>query len=119
LNWCSQAKVRSSVGGLLGSALGAIGSIRAPFAAYLLLALVALPLALVLPEPENRRAFLPDRSALRLPGFWAASAGILFAVLALGITEGVLPLHFAERLEQAEIGARYIGMSVVVAGGSI
>jgi MFS family permease len=106
-----------SVGGLLGPALGAIGEIRAPFAAYLLLILAALPLALVLPAAGGR-SFQPDRSALRLPGFWAASAGISFAVLALGITEGVLPLHFAAGLEQAEIGALYVGMSIVVAGAS-
>jgi MFS family permease len=29
--------------------------------------------------------------------------------------EGVLPLHFAERLTQAEIGALYVGLSLVVA----
>jgi MFS family permease len=107
-----------SVGGLLGPALGAIGGVRAPFAAYLCLTLVAVPLALMVPSPEQIRAFRPDRSALRIPGFWVASAGILFAVLALGITEGLLPLHFAVALNQAEIGALYIGMSVVVAGAA-
>ena len=29
--------------------------------------------------------------------------------------EGVLPLHLAERLTQAEIGALYVGLSLVVA----
>ncbi len=107
-----------SVGGLLGPALGAIGGVRAPFAVYLLMIIAAVPLALVMPAPKGGRSFRPDRSALRLPGFWAASAGILFAVLALGITEGVLPLHFGERLEQAEIGALYVGMSIVVDGAA-
>jgi MFS family permease len=36
-------------------------------------------------------------------------------VLALGVLEGVLPLHFAERLSQAQIGALYVGASIVVA----
>ena len=43
------------------------------------------------------------------------TAAILFAVLALGVLEGVLPLHFAERLSQAQIGGLYVGASVLVA----
>jgi MFS family permease len=39
----------------------------------------------------------------------------MFAALALGVLEGVLPLHFAERLGQAQIGALYVGASLVVA----
>jgi MFS family permease len=107
-----------SVGGLLGPAIGAIGGIRMPFAVYGVLAVAALVLALAVPPSEHSRIFRPDRSALRVPGFWAASGGILFAVLALGIIEGLLPLHFADRLGQAQIGALYIGMSVVVAGAA-
>lgn len=106
-----------SVGGLLGPALGALGGIQAPFAAYLALVLFAIPLTLAMPATSSR-PFASDRSALRLPGFWAASAGILFAVLALGILEGVLPLHLAARLGQAQIGALYVGMSLVVAGAA-
>ena len=52
---------------------------------------------------------------LRTRGFWVASAAILFAVLALGVLEGVLPLHFAELLSQAQIGGLYVGASVIVA----
>jgi MFS family permease len=52
---------------------------------------------------------------LRQPACWVASAAILFAVLALGVLEGVLPLHLAERLSQAQIGALYVGASLVVA----
>ena len=44
-----------------------------------------------------------------------ACAAILFAALALGVLEGVLPLHFAERLSQAQIGALYVGASIIVA----
>jgi len=106
-----------SVGGMVGPALGALGGIRAPFAAYLVLVILAVPLTITMPATAGR-PFESDRSALRLPGFWAASAGILFAVLALGILEGVLPLHFASRLGQAEIGALYVGISLVVAAAA-
>lgn len=104
-----------SIGGLVGPALGAIGGTSAPFLAYLALVCGAVPLVLVMPEPSERRAFVSDRSALRIRGFWLAAAAILFAVLALGMLEGVLPLHFAERLSQAEIGALYVGLALVVA----
>jgi MFS family permease len=104
-----------SVGGLVGPALGATGGTSGPFAAYLVLVLVAIPLVLLVREPTERRAFSSDRSALRAPGFWLAAAAVLFAYLALGVLEGVLPLHFAERLTQAQIGALYVGMSLVVA----
>jgi MFS family permease len=107
-----------SVGGLLGPALGAIGGIRGPFAAYLVLALLGLLVQRGLSAPVEARAFVPDRTALRLRGFWVASAGILFAVLGLGIVEGVLPLHLAERLSQGAIGALYIGMSLVVSASA-
>jgi MFS family permease len=46
---------------------------------------------------------------------WVAAAAILFAVLALGVLEGVLPLHFAERLSQAQIGGLYVDASLIVA----
>ena len=103
-----------SIGGLVGPALGAIGGTALPFAAYLALVSAAVPLVVILPHPRERRAFSSDRSALRLRGFWLAAAAILFAVLALGMLEGVLPLHFAERLTQAEIGALYVGIALVV-----
>jgi len=107
-----------SVGGLIGPALGAVGGIRGPFLAYLVLVCAAAPLVFLMGAPDERRPFTSDRTALRAPGFWLASAGILFAVLALGIIEGVLPLHFGERLSQAEIAAFYIGTSVIVAGSA-
>ena len=104
-----------SVGGLIGPALGVFGGIHGPFLAYLVLLLVAMPLVLLVAEPASRREFAADRAALRTRGFWVASAAILFAALALGVLEGVLPLHFAERLSQAQIAALYVGASVVVA----
>ena len=104
-----------SVGGLIGPALGAFGGIHGPFLAYLVLLLLALPVVLAVGAPATRRDFAADRAALRTPAFWVASAAILFAVLALGVLEGVLPLHLAERLTQAQIGGLYVGASVVVA----
>jgi MFS family permease len=104
-----------SVGGLIGPALGVFGGVHGPFLAYLILLVLALPLVLLVEEPAVHREFTADRAALRARGFWAASAAIMFAVLALGVLEGVLPLHFAERLSQAQIGAMYVGISVVVA----
>ena len=107
-----------SVGGLIGPALGVFGGISGPFLAYLGLLLLAVPLVLFVAAPTTRRDFAADRAALRTRGFWVACAAILFAVLALGVLEGVLPLHFAERLSQAQIGALYVGASLVVAASA-
>jgi MFS family permease len=104
-----------SVGGLIGPALGIFGGVRGPFLAYVALLVLALPLVLFVNAPVSRREFATDSAALRARGFWVASAAILFAVLALGVLEGVLPLHFAERLSQAQIGALYVGASMLVA----
>jgi MFS family permease len=104
-----------AVGGLIGPALGAFGGIHGPFLAYLTLLLAALPLVMLVEDPAERRSFAADRGMLRTRGFWVASAAILFAVLALGVLEGVLPLHLAERLSQAQIGTFYVGASLVVA----
>lgn len=104
-----------SIGGLLGPALGAIGGIRGPFAAYLALVFVAIPLVFVMEVPAGRLELRADRASLRLPGFRLAAVGILFAVLGLGVAEGVLPLHFADRLSQVQIGALFVGMSAAVA----
>jgi MFS family permease len=104
-----------SVGGLVGPALGATGGTSGPFIAYLALVLAAIPLVLLVSAPTERRVFSSDRSALRGRSFVLAAAAVLFAYLALGLLEGVLPLHFAERLTQAEIGALYVGLSLVVA----
>lgn len=104
-----------SVGGLVGPALGAFGGIARPFTVYLVLVLLGGVLVAAMGESRTTRSFDTDRSALRLPAFWLASAGILFAVLGLGVVEGVLPLHLASRLSQTGIGALYATMSVVVA----
>ena len=106
-----------SAGGLIGPALGTFGGIHGPFLAYLALVLLAIPLVLLV-TPAARRDFTGDRAMLRTAGFVLAAAAIFFASLALGVLEGVLPLHFADRLAQAQIGALYVGASVVVAAGA-
>jgi MFS family permease len=107
-----------SVGGLIGPALGGFGGVAGPFLAYFVLLLLAAPLVLLVAEPIERREFGTDRAVLRTRGFWVAAAAILFAVLALGVLEGVLPLHLAERLSQAQIGSLYVGASLIVAVSS-
>jgi MFS family permease len=104
-----------SVGGLAGPALGAIGGIHAPFAAYLVLALLGVVAVATVSPARTRSRFEGDFAALRERGFWLAAGGIVFAMLALGVVEGVLPLHLATHLSQPEIGALYVGMSLVVA----
>jgi MFS family permease len=108
-----------SVGGLVGPALGAIGGVRGPFLAYLALVVLALPLVVAVGTAPRRRRFEPDRSVLRLPGFWLACAGVLFAILALGLVEGVLPLHVAGRLDQAQIGWLYVGLALLLAVSAV
>jgi MFS family permease len=108
-----------SVGGLVGPALGAVGGVRGPFLAYLALVLLSLPLAVAVGTPPRRRHFEADRSVLRLPGFWLACAGVLFAILALGLVEGVLPLHVADRLDQAQIGWLYVGLALLLAVSAV
>jgi hypothetical protein len=107
-----------SVGGLLGPALGALGGIHRPFAAYLILLVVAIPLLLLVAPPPARRALAADRSVLRIRAFWLAAAAITFASVALSVLEGVLPLHFAKELDQTEIGALYVGASLVLAASA-
>jgi MFS family permease len=106
-----------SAGGLIGPALGAIGGIRGPFIAYAALAGVAFLFVGPLGKGE-RRTLRADRAALRRPGFWVASAGVAFTMLTFGVIDGVLPLHFATHLSQAEIGGLYAATSIVVAAAS-
>jgi MFS family permease len=107
-----------SAGGLIGPALGAFGGVQGPFLAYLLLLLAALPLVVLVSPPASRRGFAADRSVLRTRPFVAAAAAILFASLALGVLEGILPLHLAESLGQAQIGALYVGAALLVAASA-
>jgi MFS family permease len=108
-----------SVGGLVGPAFGALGGIARPFAAFGLVVLGCAALAGVMGgTAATSYGFASDRSALLLPGFWLASVGNLFAYLALGMIEGVLPIHFGTELSQVGIGIFYALMSLVVAASA-
>ncbi|MBN1530483.1 MAG: MFS transporter [Thermoleophilaceae bacterium] len=107
-----------SIGGLAGPALGAVGGVALPFTLYLALVLVAFALVLALERPAGAATFAPDRAALRSRGFRVAAFAAMFAYLVLGLMEGALPLHLAEHLSQAEIGALYVGLALIVAAGA-
>jgi MFS family permease len=107
-----------SVGALLGPALGALGGIPRPFAAYLALAVLGAAAVGLMEPPAARRSFRADRSALRAPGFALASAGIAFAVLGLGLLEGVMPLHLGTGLGQRGIAALFVLVAVIHAGAA-
>jgi MFS family permease len=103
-----------AVGGIAGPALGGIGGIRGPFAAYLVLTALGACALFAVGVPSERPAFVSDRGVIRLRGFWLASAGILLVSIAVGVVDEPLPLHFAGRLSQAEIGMLYVGASVLL-----
>ncbi len=107
-----------AVGGLLGPLLGSLGGIVRPFTAYFVLVLVVGVLVAVMGETHTTRSFDSDRSTLRLPAFWLASAGLLFAVVGLGMVDGVLPLDFGSQLSQGAIGMLFAATSFVVATSS-
>jgi MFS family permease len=101
------------IGAIAGPAIGGVGGIAAPFALHLVL-VTLITLALVaIGAPKEPVKFGSDRAALRTPGFWLASAGILMVSLTLGTFDGPIPLHFAEQLSQAEIAALYVLAALV------
>ncbi len=104
-----------SVGALLGPALGSLPGSHLPFAAYLGLLLLAVPAVLMLPPPAVRLPTVQDRSALRLRGFWFSALAVLFAMMAPGMLDGVLPLHFATELTQTQIGVAYAATALMIA----
>jgi MFS family permease len=104
-----------SVGALLGPALGSLPGSHLPFAAYLALLLAAVPAVLLLPKPAVRLPTEQDRSALRLRGVWFSALAVLFAMMAPGLLDGVLPLHFATGMTQSQIGLAYAGTALLIA----
>jgi MFS family permease len=107
-----------AVGSVLGPAFAAVEGIRGPFALHALATFVAFAPLLVLRASPERAVFGADRSVLRTRAFAVAAAGIVLISLAIGTVDGPLPLHFAERLGQAEIAALYVLVALVVAAGS-
>jgi MFS family permease len=105
-----------AMGGIAGPALGSIGGIRGPFLAYLgFVGLGVLALAVIGAPHQHAPTFGSDRAALRAPGFAVSTAGVTLIAVMIGMLDGVLPLHFADRLSQAEIGALYVGTSLLIA----
>ena len=86
--------------------------------AYAGLLLVCAPLVAALPAPVAPPRFRADTAPLRSPGFRFAAAAIMFAIMALGILDGVLPVHFASRLSQFQIGVAYTATALLVAVSS-
>jgi MFS family permease len=105
-----------SIGGIAGPALASIGGVRGPFLAYLGIALLGLA-ALPLLGGSHRDAagFGSDRAVLRSPAFAVSAAAMVLVAITIGTLDGVLPLHFASRLDQAGIAALFVGTSLVVA----
>jgi MFS family permease len=101
------------IGAIAGPAIGGVGGIRAPFALHLVLVTVITLALVAIGTPKEPVKFGSDRTALRTPGFWLASAGILMVSLTLGTFDGPIPLHFAEQLSQAEIAALYVLAALV------
>jgi len=104
-----------SVGALVGPVLGSLPGSHLPFAAYLGLVLVAIPPAVMLPAPAVRLPTGQDWSALRLRGFWFSALAVMFAMMAPGMLDGVLPLHFSTQLTQTQIGLAYAGTACLIA----
>jgi MFS family permease len=103
-----------SIGGVAGPALGALGGIRAPFAAHLALTGLAATAVMLLWASPGAPQVGSARSSLRRPGFALASAGIALVSLCLGAFEGPLALHFGTRLSQTEIAALYVGCALLL-----
>ncbi len=101
------------IGAIAGPAIGGVGGIRAPFALHLVLVTVVTLALVAIGTAKEPVKFGSDRAALRTPGFWLASAGILMVSLTLGTFDGPIPLHFAEQLSQAEIAALYVLAALV------
>jgi MFS family permease len=106
-----------SAGALLGPALGTLGGTTAPFLTYALLLAVIAPMAATLPASATEK-FQTDRTALRTRRFWVSAIPIMLAILATGTLDGVLPLHFADRLSQTGIGVAYLAIGILIAVGS-
>ena len=115
----SGALAAYSAGAIAGPAMGAVHGIRAPFVLHAVVTLVAFVPVLALGAAETRARIGADRSVLRTRAFALSAAGIVLIALTIGTLDGPLPLHFADRLDQAQIAGLYVLTSVVVAGGAI
>ncbi|MGA8295532.1 MAG: MFS transporter, partial [Acidimicrobiales bacterium] len=85
---------------------------------YLVLIGLACFLAALMPDIAQRPQYITDRLELRRPRFWVASVAIMLTTSATGLVDGALPLHFASKLTQAEIGGAFAGLGIIVAFAS-
>jgi MFS family permease len=131
-----------SVGALVGPSLGALGEfsppvverlqptlaglgwtprltdgVALPFAAYALLLVLMMPWVASLSR-MSPGYFRGDARVLASARFWVSATAILMAVLATGMLDGVLPLHFSMHLSQAEIGLAYMVVACYIAVGA-
>jgi MFS family permease len=106
------------LGAIAGPAIGGVGGISGPFLIHLVLVTAFTLALLAIGAPKNTAEFGSDRAALRTPGFMLASAGILMVALTLGTFDGPMPLHFGEKLSQAEIAALYVVAALVSSGAA-
>lgn len=106
------------LGAIAGPAIGGVGGISGPFLIHLVLVSAFTLALLAIGAPKNTAEFGSDRAALRTPGFMLASAGILMVALTLGTFDGPMPLHFGEKLSQAEIAALYVVAALVSSGAA-
>jgi MFS family permease len=109
-----------AVGAVAGPGFGLAGGIGAPFALLgLAAAALAVPVVLRAGGARGTIGLGSDRAVLRLPEFRVATAGVLLVALCFGILDGPLPLHFGERLAQAEIAALYVAAALVLGLSSV
>ena len=105
-----------SAGAIAGPALAGVGGIRGPFALYIgLVVLVTLLLPLLGAPHVHAPAFRSDRAVLRNPSFGVSTAAITLVAVTIATFDGVLPLHFDERLGQSGIAALYACAGIVIA----
>jgi MFS family permease len=108
-----------SLGALIGPAIGALPGIHLPFAAYATLLVAGVLASLRLPAPPAAVNYEPDRSWRGNVGFWYSAVAIMLGMLAIGLIDGVLPLHFASLLSQWQIGLLYVAIAVMTAVSAV
>jgi MFS family permease len=109
-----------SAGAIAGPALAGVGGIRGPFALYIgLVVLVTLLLPLLGAPHVHAPAFRSDRAVLRNPSFGVSTAAVTLVAVTIATFDGVLPLHFDERLGQSGIAALYACAGIVIAFATV
>lgn len=109
-----------SVGALVGPALGGLPGTRAPFVAYAFVVLVcAVAAAAVLHRTHRTATYQVDHTWRTSTGFWYAAVAIMLGMLAVGMVDGVLPLHLGTLLTQWQIGLLYLATALATAVAAV